>query len=311
MLLAFLCTSCSEDYDGLAEMEKYPQLYMVQARGVVETSLFMKDEVQTIVFGASYGGLELPKEEIGVSFEVSPELVDAFNQQNNTSYEPLPTDAYTIEMLHTIIKVGSATSEPLSIQVHTHGKLEARKEYLLPVTLVSTTSNVPVREDLRTTYFLIKGDYQPYDRSTWEVVDVSSEETEKEGTARGYANNMLDGDVNTYWHNRWFPAPGTTYPHWVIIDMGVQRELLGFVISGRLGRGNNVGNPEKIVLEVSNDQNTWETIGNFELSQTAVNEILLDRAYRGRYLRLTVNQSWGYAWNTTYISTHIAELEAF
>lgn len=309
-LLILFSTACSEELDGLADMEKYPQLYMAQARETVEANLFMKDEIQIIQFGASYGGLDLPSGEIGVSFEVAPDLVDGFNQRNNTSYDLLPANAYTIENLSTTIQPGNSTSAPLSLQVHTHGKLEARKQYLLPVTLVSATSDVPIRESLKTTYFLMRADYQQHDRSNWEIADLSSEEVVGEGAPRGYARNMLDGNVNTYWHSKW-TAPKETYPHWVVIDMKEQRQLLGTKITGRLGRANNVGNPRYIVIEISNDRITWEEIDNVELPQNEANELLFNRAYHGQYLRLTVNESWGYSYNTTYNHTHISEVEFF
>ena len=64
-------------------------------------------------------------------------------------------------------------------------------------------------------------------KDDWKVVYVS---TEEEG--EGYAEQMIDDEVNTYWHSQWQGAQ-PLHPHRVIIDLGEIRTVKGFRIRQR------------------------------------------------------------------------------
>lgn len=74
---------------------------------------------------------------------------------------------------------------------------------------------------------LLGEDGQPVNKDDWKVVYVS---TEEEG--EGYAEQMIDDEVNTYWHSQWQGAQ-PLHPHRVIIDLGEIRTVKGFRIRQR------------------------------------------------------------------------------
>lgn len=58
----------------------------------------------------------------------------------------------------------------------------------------------------------------------WTFVSVSSEETERED---GAAENAIDGQIDNFWHSRW-SKDSATPPHYLVIDLGGEREIYGF-----------------------------------------------------------------------------------
>ena len=61
------------------------------------------------------------------------------------------------------------------------------------------------------------------------VYRTNSEET---GNADHAKENAADGDPNTYWHTNWYDD-GASHPHYISIDLGQERELVGFSYLGR------------------------------------------------------------------------------
>ena len=61
---------------------------------------------------------------------------------------------------------------------------------------------------------LLDGEGRPISKSAWEVVHVSSERTDKR---MGVAENLVDGDVSSFWHTD--GRGGAEPPHRVIIDL--------------------------------------------------------------------------------------------
>ncbi len=74
---------------------------------------------------------------------------------------------------------------------------------------------------------LIGENGQPVAKDNWKVVYVN---TEQDG--EGYADQMIDDDVNTYWHSQWKGAQ-PRHPHRVIIDLGEIQTVKGFRIRQR------------------------------------------------------------------------------
>lgn len=64
-------------------------------------------------------------------------------------------------------------------------------------------------------------------KEDWNVVYVS---TEQEG--EGYAEHIIDDDVNTYWHSQW-QGKQPAHPHRLVIDLGEIRTVKGFRVRQR------------------------------------------------------------------------------
>ncbi|MDD7887718.1 DUF4998 domain-containing protein [Flavivirga sp. 57AJ16] len=72
------------------------------------------------------------------------------------------------------------------------------------------------------------------DKSSWSIVDFSSEEANGEGPVNGHVSAVIDGDTGTFWHSQWDGAsPG--YPHHFTIDLGEERDIAHFDIYRRGG----------------------------------------------------------------------------
>lgn len=74
---------------------------------------------------------------------------------------------------------------------------------------------------------LLDADGSPVAKDNWKVVYVN---TEQEG--EGYSDQMIDDDVNTYWHSQW-QGEQPKHPHRIIIDLGEIRTVKGFRIRQR------------------------------------------------------------------------------
>ncbi len=64
------------------------------------------------------------------------------------------------------------------------------------------------------------------DKKGWTVIEKSSEETSGEGT-NGRAQQIVDGDDNTYWHPQW-RGGSATLPHTLVVDMQTVNSVGGF-----------------------------------------------------------------------------------
>ncbi len=124
-----------------------------------------------------------------------------------------------------------------------------------------------------------------YDRSNWEVLQVS-DETASDG---GGMNTLIDNDLGTYWHSKWDPS--TPLPHWAIIDMESPKKIAFFDIYRR--RGNT--DTKTIQLFVSNDSDpdadSWIKIGEGVFTSGDKLTINATSDFEGRYLKIHLPDS--------------------
>jgi beta-galactosidase len=74
-------------------------------------------------------------------------------------------------------------------------------------------------------------DGKPLSSQLWTIASVSSEETEAGATGAG---NAIDGQISHYWHSQWKSAQ-PAHPHWIVIDLGREEDIGGFVYVPRQG----------------------------------------------------------------------------
>lgn len=154
--LLVLTTGCKYDTD-IVNPENFVKIYMPQASvSPAKRTFTMADTEQTIIYGAAYGGTGYPSENIDVTFKVDESLVQLFNTTNGTNYEVLPPNSYTLEKATSVIKKGELATEALKIRLKTKGFLEGFKQYLLPVSIAQLSKQIPLNENLKTTYFLVE-----------------------------------------------------------------------------------------------------------------------------------------------------------
>lgn len=118
------------------------------------------------------------------------------------------------------------------------------------------------------------------DKTNWTIVDFSSEETSGEGDT-GRANDVIDGNVTTYWHSRW-SSDAASYPHHFTVDMSKSMEIEGFAISQR----NGSRKIKDFKIHVSQDNENWITLVDSQLLNDASQQVKnLDEKTTFRYFK--------------------------
>lgn len=179
---------------------------------------------------------------------------------------------------------------------------------MLPVTITSV-EGAQADHIQQTVYYLLSGAEDVWamplaDRSAWQVVEVSSEETSGEGSDNGHAIHAFDGLKGTFWHTQWKgnePQP----PHHIVVDMGQEVKMLGFQY---VSRDHGEAWPQEMTMETSLDGSKWESAGTYsDLPAGAKEEF---RSYfpgfkQARYFRLTITAVYSGKW-----ATAVAEINA-
>ncbi len=288
--------SCKQEL--ISSPEQYSKIYMPQAvDSPAVRNLIMTDTLQSIVFGAEFGGIENSPADIAVRFQDNLSLVSAYNTKSGTAYLPMPSSAYTLTGTEATIKAGGLTTGALRIKVKTVGGIEPLKEYLLPVSISEVNSSVPVNEKLRTTYFLIKGTYEDFIRSGWTIYQFSSEDNVQTSPL------VLDGDVTTMWHTAW--RNGTVNPpHFIAIDMKETKGMHGVYM---WPDNRTTGAPRDIRIDVSTDGQNWSSAGDYTLPNTNERHtIYFSTLMQARYFKVTVKNTQG-----NLAVTRLTEIGAF
>lgn len=74
---------------------------------------------------------------------------------------------------------------------------------------------------------LVAPDGKSLEKNAWQVVYANTEQS-----GEGYADQMIDGSIGTYWHSQW-QGEKTRFPHRVMIDLGEIQSVKGFRIRQR------------------------------------------------------------------------------
>lgn len=298
--LAIVVQGCSMEEISYNPSD-WAKVYMPQAVNRPNTHLLvMADTPQVIVYGAAYAGVDYPQTDLQVQFKVEPDKVAAYNEENGTSYQAMPTGSY--ELLETgSIPAGKANTAPMQLYIHTIDALEPIVDYLLPVSITHVDGDLSVNPLLQTTYFHIRAVYVNYSRDKWDIVAVSSQGG-TEGAANERIEHAFDDNVNTFWHSQWQgnrPGP----PHFFTVDMGETNVVHGVAFSARRNAAN--GRFKRVRIELSINGTDWQDAGSFELANVDENTVYLDNAVGARFLRVWIDEAHG------NITTSLAELNVF
>tara|TARA_R110002072_G_scaffold6378_3_gene37690 strand:- start:698 stop:1270 length:573 start_codon:yes stop_codon:yes gene_type:complete len=124
------------------------------------------------------------------------------------------------------------------------------------------------------------------DTTGWEVIDYSSQEdNDGEGAGNGRVWNTFDGKPDTFWHSCWNGCTAVL-PHYFVIDMLESKEINGFVFLQRQSLTRNI---EILSIEISDDNSSWTSLGEFTLEKSkSTQDKPLDQTVTARYFRLNV-----------------------
>lgn len=126
------------------------------------------------------------------------------------------------------------------------------------------------------------------DKSSWSIIDFSSEATSGEGS-NGLASLVLDGDPASYWHSCWTGCDQTyTYPHHLTIDLSSATSADGIHFIQRDGSRK----VKDIEIQVSDDNINWQSLGNYLLANDASSQHTdLPQRETFRYLKVIMKSA--------------------
>ncbi|MFU1857976.1 BT_3987 domain-containing protein [Sphingobacterium sp. NGMCC 1.201703] len=154
-------------------------------------------------------------------------------------------------------------------------------EYALPLRIKSVSKN-SINPEAST--ILVPVSFQPPDiaRTGWKVIQASSE-----WIGGGEKENILDGNVDTYWHNIWMGGE-PPLPHFLIIDLGKEHEMMAIEL---IRRANN--DLKTVLFEVSTDNKTYIPVGKVDFGTNNPKHTLMTNipTTKARYLKCIVTES--------------------
>ncbi|MES2456471.1 MAG: DUF4998 domain-containing protein [Bacteroidota bacterium] len=124
------------------------------------------------------------------------------------------------------------------------------------------------------------GGFYNFDKKDWKVVAFS----DQYGPGDNAAANVITGTDGDRWHTN-----GSAYPHWVTVDMGIERSIVKFGV-WRTTYASVAGDnraPTRIQFLVSTDNVNWTDAGSYPFNNEMNGEqtIQIPNLPRGRYFR--------------------------
>jgi len=286
-----LFNSCSEPYSETIELEQFMYLSLSGAADNPVVKAVEVDKNTTFPITLSFGGTtNYNQGEYVAQIAVDNALVATYNSENNTNYLTLPEGSFSLDKTSLTIADGSRVSDPANVTIQAP-EINFEYEYLLPVTIQSATEGkIPLNDELRTVYYIIKGKEYDWEKNTWEVIAYRSQWNADWGV-----HKIFDGDKNTSWHSDPFNAEIKGMPQWFVVDMKKVRPIIwGFLIWQR--QDDHGMEPKHVVFSVSEDNVTWTQV--LEVTEMS-NDYTVELDYKttnptpGRYLKVEVKAIWG------------------
>ena len=247
--------SCSEPYNETIELEQFMYLSLSGAADNPVVKAVEVDQNTTFPITLSYGGTtNYNQGEYVAQIAVDNSLVAKYNSEKSTTYLTLPAGSFSLDKTSMTISDGSRISDPVNVTIKAP-QINFENEYLLPVTIQSVTEGkVPLNEEFRTIYYIIKGKEYDWEKSTWEVIAYRSQWGADWGI-----HKIFDGNKNTTWHSDPFNAAINGMPQWFVVDMKKIRPIIrGFLIWQR--QDDHGMEPKHVVFSVSEDNVTWKKV---------------------------------------------------
>lgn len=301
----------SKDYP-----ENYPLVYATSAI-VGEITTSFDDPLETTVdITAIIGGSEAPAEAVEVTFKVDEEYLETYNEENQSSFRLLPTEAYGFDEGMTVtIPAGSMVSDALSVSLNSESLVGG--PFLLPLRISETSGgDYGINEHNDMVVLKLRLEYEPCaGRENWTLECPNTE------PSQGAVEYLFDGLPGTFWCTKWKDSkPGP--PHVLTLDLGTNYEVHGLAFTARsdVDADGNVtkvrdGMIHRCEVSLSYDKSAWTSAGEFELPAISLKkiqtELFFDRAFYGRYVRITVTSCYYANGTTGFYQCGISELDLY
>jgi hypothetical protein len=144
------------------------------------------------------------------------------------------------------------------------------------------------------------------DKSGWTATADSETPSGLENT--GKASATIDGNITTYWHTDYTASPAPNYPHWVLIDMKSEKNIISVAVTNRQASTPNSVGMKRFRLEGSKDGTTFTSLGEFRFAiSNSAQSFPVSSLNAYRYLKLTALESQ----TGTTPHTFLAEIDVF
>jgi len=301
----------SKDYP-----ENYPLVYATSAI-VGEITTSFDDPLETTVdITAIIGGSEAPAEAVEVTFKVDEEYLETYNEENQSSFRLLPTEAYGFdEGMSVTIPAGSMVSDALSVSLNSENLVGG--PFLLPLRISETSGgDYGINEHNDMVVLKLRLEYEPCaGRENWTLECPNTEPTQ------GAVEHLFDGLPGTFWCTKWKDSPPRP-PHVLTLDLGTNYEVHGLAFTARFDvdtEGNLTklrdGMVHRCEVSLSYDKSAWTSAGEFELPAASLQKIQMglffDRAFYGRYVRITVTSCYYANGTTGFYQCGFSELDLY
>lgn len=134
--------------------EVYPAVYMTDAQSNPDKTMTVEEAPAHTTFTVSSS--EVAKQDVHVTFEVAPQMIDEFNRKYGKNYQVPEASCYTLSALETVIETGFNSSAPIEFTVTDISGFAEGTTYCVPVNIVSVTGGMRILEPSRTLYIVLK-----------------------------------------------------------------------------------------------------------------------------------------------------------
>ena len=278
-------TSCNKP--DVITYSQEGKIYMPQAAGDISNmDLILADTPQVFVFGAAYGGLNYPGQDIAVKFDINSSAVSDYNAAHGTSYVLLPQGSYTIPKLDATIKSGATSSDAIPVSIITKN-LDRSLKYILPVQITSVSSGF-IDSALKTTYFTIDTIQRLEKDITSKATLTVSQDNPGGADAGEGSKKLVDGNNNSK-----FLMAGFAAGFWAQLEFPTPEKIGAYTITS----GNDA--PDRDArdwqLQGSNDGTTWTLLDD------RTNQVFPDR---NQVIRFEFDNSTAYKYYRMLISAN-------
>lgn len=237
--------------------------------------------------------------------EKDEDLLDAYNQENELDLALLPVANYTLSNNGTVPFTPDYDSKSLEIKVNRTNLNYGN--YVLPLRLVSCTQAGFVIDPARNTS-LYGISYVPDEsRLTPVALTAGMLSSNAVEPSEGSLANLLDGNVETYFHSAWSVSVGAT--HYVQVDLPAESTALKFNYTTRSSNGSAA--PAEVIVSGSADGVTYSTIGKLKeglptgAAQSYVSPVLVGKPFKHLRFTVPVNATGGvfFVWSEFGLKT--------
>ena len=258
--------------------------------GLSEDEIILAPNMYNGVSGMASVSLNYPnKWDVEYEVVVDPKALEDYNATVEATKKKmlLPESAYKLPDMPLHIKAGKRTGT-LEFSVFAEALVKAGihqfGEYCLPLRISKVSQH---KIDEGGDVILLPVSYQPevLDRKGWKVIEVSSE-----WIGGGERDLILDGNVETFWHNAWVGGE-PPLPHYLILDLGKEYNMMAIELSRRTW-----SNDLKVVeFYISKDNITYTHVGKVDFGPAVDNPRLTLQVNipptEGRYLKCIITES--------------------